>query len=191
MFSAATAGLGVPRATLNCNHAEVGDLPQGTFMMRIRVHGIVIIMLAASSALFAQRNHSPVKAQDHSSVPDARQIMESSIAATQRQWQVRLHYTYMERDENRRLDTAGRVKSAEVDVSRTILVNGVPFEQLLERNGRPPSAEEERKQKEARQVAARNPRAASRAITQERRRRPRRSSWKCPRPSTSRLSAKK
>jgi len=40
------------------------------------------------------------------------------------------------------------VKSEEVDVSRTILVNGVPYEQLVERNGRPPSAEEERKQKE-------------------------------------------
>ncbi len=74
--------------------------------------------------------------------------MESSIAATQRHWQARLHYTYVERDEDRRLDPAGRVKSEDVDVSRTILVNGVPFEQLVERNGQPPSAEEERKQKE-------------------------------------------
>src|SRR5712691_8917378 len=74
--------------------------------------------------------------------------MDSSIAATQRHWQTRLHYTYVERDERRRRDLTGRVKSADVDVSRTILVNGVPFEQLVERNGRPPSAEEERKQKE-------------------------------------------
>ena len=50
--------------------------------------------------------------------------------------------------EDRRRDLDGRVKSEDVDVSRTILVNGVPFEQLVERNGRPPSAEEERKQKE-------------------------------------------
>jgi hypothetical protein len=54
----------------------------------------------------------------------------------------------MERDEDRRLDSEGRAKSEDVAVSRTILVNGVPFEQLLERNGRPPSAEEKRKQKE-------------------------------------------
>jgi hypothetical protein len=33
-------------------------------------------------------------------------------------------------------------------VTRIILVNGVPFEQLVERNGQPPSADEERKQKE-------------------------------------------
>ncbi len=54
----------------------------------------------------------------------------------------------MERDEDRRLDSEGHVKSKEVDISRTILVNGVPFEQLLEHNGHPPSAEEERKEKE-------------------------------------------
>ena len=42
--------------------------------------------------------------------------------------------------------SAGHVKSEDVDVSRTILVNGIPFEQLVERNGQPPSAEEERKQ---------------------------------------------
>jgi hypothetical protein len=54
----------------------------------------------------------------------------------------------MERDEDRRLDSEGRVKSEKVEVSIMILVDGVPFEQLLERDGRPPSAEEERKQKE-------------------------------------------
>ena len=109
----------------------------------------LITMLAASATLIAQTNGgSPENRQNHSSVPDVRQIVESSIAATQRHWQARLHYTYMERDEDRRRDLAGRVKSEDVDVSRTILVNGVPFEQLVERNGRPPSAEEERKQKE-------------------------------------------
>jgi hypothetical protein len=117
-------------------------------MMRISEHGNVIIILAASSALFAQCDDFPVKSQDRSSVPDIRQIVESSIAATQRHWQARLRYTYMERDESRRRDLDGRVKSEDVDVSRTILVNGVPCEQLVERNGRPPSAEEERKHKE-------------------------------------------
>jgi hypothetical protein len=117
-------------------------------MMRISEHRNVIIMLAASFALFAQSDDFPVKSQDYSSVPDVRQIVESTIAATQRHWQARLHYTYMEREESRRRDLTGRVKSEEVDVSRTILVNGVPFEQLVERNGQPPSVEEERKQKE-------------------------------------------
>lgn len=117
-------------------------------MMRISEHRNVIIMLAASFALFAQSDDFPVKSQDHSSVSDVRQIVDSSIAATQRHWQARLHYTYVQREESRRRDLAGRVKSEDVDVSRTILVNGVPFEQLVERNGQPPSVEEEREQKE-------------------------------------------
>jgi hypothetical protein len=116
-------------------------------MMRTSEHRNVIVMFAASAGLFAQADTSLVKSQDRSSAPDARQIMEASIVATQRDWKARLHYTYMERDEDRRRDLAGRVKSEDVEVSRAILVNGVPFEQLVERNGQPPSAEQERKQK--------------------------------------------
>jgi hypothetical protein len=116
--------------------------------MRIGEHGIAIIMLAASSGLFAQSNDSPRGSQNPSSAPDVRQIVGSSIAATLRSWQGRVQYTYLERDEDRRLDPEGRLKSEKVDVSRMILVNGVPFEQLVERNGQPPSAEEEVKQQE-------------------------------------------
>lgn len=111
-------------------------------------HGNLLILLAASPSLFAQSADSQVKSQNRSGAPDVRQIVDSSIAATQRHWQARLHYTYLERSESRRRDLAGQVKSEDVDVTRTILVDGVPFEQLVERNGRPPSAEEQRKQKE-------------------------------------------
>ncbi len=117
-------------------------------MLRIGRQGSAIIVLAGSIAFCAQTADSPVKSQNHSDVPDVRQIVESSIAATQRSWRERLQYTYVQRDEDRRLDSEGRVKSEKVDVSRTIVVNGVPFELLVERNGQPPSAEEERKQKE-------------------------------------------
>ncbi len=104
-------------------------------------------MPALIAIVFAQGDASRVKSQNRSSPPDGRQIMEASIAATQRDWKARLHYTYMERDEDRRRDLAGHVKSDDIEVSKTILVNGVPFEQLVERNGRPPSAAQERKQK--------------------------------------------
>ena len=117
-------------------------------MLRFNAHGKIVMMLAASAVLFAQGDVVPTESQKHSSTPDARKIMGSSIEATQRQWQARLHYTYLERDENRRRDLAGHLKSEDVDVSRTILVNGVPFDQLVEHNGRPPSVAEERKQKE-------------------------------------------
>jgi hypothetical protein len=107
------------------------------------------IILAASAPLFGQSNGStPDKPQNHASVLDVSQIVRQSIAATERSWNARDHYTYSERDEDRRLDSDGRVKSEDVDVSKIIFVDEAPFEQLVERNGRPPSAEEQRKQAE-------------------------------------------
>lgn len=106
------------------------------------------IIVAISAPLFAQSNTSPPtgKSQNHVSAVDARQIMMRSITATQRSWEARDHYVYKERDEDQRLDPDGRVRSQDVDDSITILVDDAPFEQLVKRNGRPPSAEEQRKQ---------------------------------------------
>ena len=53
----------------------------------------------------------------------------------------------MQREEDRRLDSHGLVKSEDVKVSTVIFINGVSFEQLVEHNGLPPSAEEQRKQR--------------------------------------------
>jgi hypothetical protein len=109
----------------------------------------LLVMLAASSALFAQSGgSSPGKLHNDASILDARQIVASSVAATERSWQARDHYTYMERDEDRRLDPRGQVKSEDVSVTRMILVNGARFDQLMEHNGQPPSAEQERKRDE-------------------------------------------
>ena len=110
---------------------------------------MLLVMLAVSSVLFAQSGGSfPGKPQDHASVVDARQIVSPSIAATERSWQARDRYTYMERDEDRRLDSRGLVKSEDVDVTRMMLVNGARFEQLMEHNGQLPSSAQQRKRDE-------------------------------------------
>jgi len=77
---------------------------------------------------------------------DAREIARSSIVATERNWRERVRYTYIERDESQRLGADGRVQSQDVNVSKVVTVDGVPFGQLVEHNGRPPSAEEKSKQ---------------------------------------------
>src|SRR3984893_18041402 len=104
----------------------------------------VMFAIAASSALFAQ-NSELDKHQNDASILDARQIVSQSIAATERSWQARGHFVFMERDEDRRLDSLGQVKSENVDVTRMTLVNGIRFEQLLEHNGQLPSATEQKK----------------------------------------------
>jgi hypothetical protein len=107
---------------------------------------VLLIMLAVSSVLSAQSGGGfPSKPQDHASVVDARQIVSPSIVATERSWQARDHYTYMERNEDRRLDSRGLVKFENVDVLRMMIVNGARFEQLVEHNGQLPSAAQRKK----------------------------------------------
>jgi hypothetical protein len=113
------------------------------FLVKSRI-GTLLVVVAASSALFAQ-NGGPNESQDHASVLHARQIVSQSVAATERSWQARDHYTYTERDEDRRLDSLGQVKSENVDVTSMILVNGARFDQLVEHNGQLPSTTEKRK----------------------------------------------
>jgi hypothetical protein len=120
--------------------------------MEIRANSrveVFLVMLAASAALFAQTDgRSADKPQNHASVLDARQIVGLSVTATERSWEARNHYVYMERDDDRRLDSLGQVKSEDVDVTRMILVNGARFEQLMEHNGQIPSAKEQKKSDE-------------------------------------------
>jgi hypothetical protein len=108
---------------------------------------ILLVLFAPSASLFAQ-NSAPEKPQNPASAADAREIVSPSVAATERSWQARNHYTYMERDEDRRLDSRGLVKSQDVDVTSMMLVNGARFEQLMEHNGQLPSAAQQRKRDE-------------------------------------------
>jgi hypothetical protein len=113
------------------------------FLAKSRI-ATVLAVVAASSALFAQ-NSAPHKLQNGVSIPDARHIIGQSIVATERSLEALDRYTFVERDQDRRLDSQGQLKLEKIDVTRMILVNGARFEQLVERNGQPPSAEEQKR----------------------------------------------
>jgi len=106
--------------------------------------GALLIVVSASSALFAQNKGSD-KPQTQPIVLDARQIVGQSLVAAELSWQARNANIYIERDEDRRLDSTGQVQSQNVDVTRMTLVNGIRFEQLMEHNGQIPSAEDQKK----------------------------------------------
>ena len=105
--------------------------------------GALLIVLAASSALFAQNKGSD-KPQNQPIALDARQIVTQSLVAAELSWQARNAYIYMERDEDRRLDSAGQVQSQNVDVTKMTLVNGIRFEERIEHNGQLPSADDQK-----------------------------------------------
>jgi len=77
---------------------------------------MLLLKIAASTALMAQTS-GPDASQNQASGTDARQVMLPSVLATQRSLQARDHYTYVQRDEDRRLDSLGQVKSESVDVT--------------------------------------------------------------------------
>ena len=112
-------------------------------LARFRI-GALLAVVAASSPLLAQ-NAGPDNPQNLPTVLDARQIVSHSLLATERSWQARGEYVFVERDEDRRLDSQGAVKSQNVDVTRMTLINGIRFEQLMEHNGQLPSAEDMKK----------------------------------------------
>jgi len=66
--------------------------------------------------LFGQSS-GPKEPENHAGLTEARQIVGPSVLATERSWEIRDHYTYMERDEDRRLNSLGQVKSESVDVT--------------------------------------------------------------------------
>jgi hypothetical protein len=105
---------------------------------------LLLFMMAASTPLLAQSSGLETP-QNQASVADARSIVSPSVVATERSWQARDHYTYVERDDDRRLNSLGQVKSESVDVTRMMVVNGARFEQLLEHNGQPPTANEQKR----------------------------------------------
>jgi hypothetical protein len=113
------------------------------FLAKSRI-ATVLVVVSTSSLLFAQSGGRGTR-QDNSSSSDALHIMSLSIVAAERSLLARDRYTYVERDQDRRLDVHGQLKSENVDVTRMILVNGARFEQLVERNGQLPSAEERKK----------------------------------------------
>ena len=77
--------------------------------------------------------------------PNGREIVRRSISAADRNWKARQSYTYTVRDEERHLDSQGRVKSTAVDVSKAFLVNGDTIEQTVSHNGGPPTAAKQKK----------------------------------------------
>jgi hypothetical protein len=77
---------------------------------------------------------------------DDREVAQRSVFAAERNWKTRQSYAYTVRDEERHLDSQGRVKSTDVDVSKAVLVNGYSIEQTVSHNGGRPTAAKKKKE---------------------------------------------
>lgn len=79
---------------------------------------------------------------------DAREIVRRSVELDQANWLRMKDYTWMAREVERNLDGNGRVKSEDSRAWETVVLSGEPHRRILERNGKPLSASDARKEQE-------------------------------------------
>jgi len=91
----------------------------------------VTILLVWGSAAFAQ---------------DAREIVKKSVELDQADWARMKDYTWIARETERDLDSSGNVKSEKTDEWETVVLYGEPHRRMLEHDGKPLSAEDQRKE---------------------------------------------
>ena len=79
---------------------------------------------------------------------DARDIVRKSVELDQSNWQRMKDYTWIARQTDRLLDSSGQVKSQKTEKWETVVVYGEPHHRMLERNGKPLSAQDQSKEQE-------------------------------------------
>ncbi len=81
---------------------------------------------------------------------DARcaEIVRRSVAAIEENWKIARNYTFLQRTEERQLDSADQVKSKEVKTYDITLLEGSPYLRLVERDDHPLPPAEEKKERE-------------------------------------------
>jgi hypothetical protein len=94
---------------------------------------LVPFLLAAAPALFAQ---------------DAREIVRKSVELDQSNWHRMRDYTWIARQTERSLDSSGQVKGEKTEEWETVVIYGEPHHRMLQRNGKPLSEEDQRKEQE-------------------------------------------
>lgn len=83
-----------------------------------------------------------------SAAEDAREIVRKSVELDQANWLRMKDYTWKARSVEKHFDGAGKVKSTEENAWETVILDGEPYRRMLERNGRPLTPAEQKKEDE-------------------------------------------
>lgn len=118
--------------------------------------------------------------------PDVRDIIRRSVAASEQNWKIARNYTFLQRTEQRQLDSAGQVKSKQVKTHDVTLLEGSPYFRLTELDDHPlpPAQEKKEQEKLDKSIAGRlkeTPAQRERRIHEYEQRRERQGTWpRCP-----------
>ena len=80
--------------------------------------------------------------------PDIGTLLDRSIEASDHNWKIARNYTFVERNEQRQLESDGRVKSRRILAYDITLLEGSPYRRLIGRDDKPLSPEENLKEEE-------------------------------------------
>ena len=114
----------------------------------MRVRGRILLVLAsAAAAAWAQ---------------DPRELVRRAIAQDQLDWVRMKDYTWQARDVERHFNSHGKVESTKQETWETLILDGKPCRRMLERDGKPLSAEEQASEQRklddvARKLSTENP----------------------------------
>lgn len=95
--------------------------------------------------------------------PDAKEIVRKSVAVNDADFQAIPKYTHRETDVQTKLDSSGQQTSVSKKTIEVLMIEGSPYEKLLAVNGKPLSAEDQRKEEEKlqKEIAKRRSESAS------------------------------
>jgi hypothetical protein len=79
---------------------------------------------------------------------DAGAIVQKSVELDQSNWQRMKDYTWIARQTDRLRDSSGQVKSQKTEEWETVVIYGEPHHRVLERDGKPLSPQDQRKEQE-------------------------------------------
>ncbi|HJT90007.1 MAG TPA: hypothetical protein VJ732_19180, partial [Bryobacteraceae bacterium] len=105
----------------------------------MKASGTILLALAAAGAAWGQ---------------DPRELVRRSIAQNQLDWVRMQDYTWQARSVDRRLDPHGAVQATRRETWEGLILDGEPYRRILERDGKPLSPEEQRRQEKKLDEAA-------------------------------------
>jgi len=79
---------------------------------------------------------------------DAREIMRRSVDLDQKNEEIARNYTFLERQEQRERDSAGKVKDSDIRTWDVTLLEGSPYRRLVAHNDQPLPLKEQQKEQE-------------------------------------------
>jgi len=105
-----------------------------------------ILAFLFTSLLPAQQTGSPAK--ELPSTNDPREIVQRSVEIDHRTMELARNYTCQQREVEKHLDSHGTVKSTDIKTYDITVLYGEPYSRLIQKNDKPLSEKEEKKEQE-------------------------------------------